>query len=316
MANAESHTSRKLAIAFGAVYLFWGSTFLAIRYGVQTIPPLLMTGTRHLIAGPVLYAVARLRGAPKPQPKHWLSATCVGALLLLCGNGAVSATERVLPSGVAALLVATVSLWMIIVEWLRPGGHAPTFHVACCLALGFFGVVILVSPRMPFMHAGQATVNPVAAVTLVIGSLMWASGSILSRHIELPRSPLLGTAMFALTGGTLLWVVGLATGEGSDLDLHRITTRSYLAVAYLAVFGSIIGLSAYTYMLKNASASRVSTYAFVNPVIAVLLGWLVAGEKITSRMLVAAAIILVSVVLVIIAPHAAPEELGSRVAPD
>ncbi len=204
---------RKLAIAFGAVYLLWGSTFLAIRYAVHTIPPLLMTGTRHLIAGSVLYTIARLRGAPKPQLKHWGSAACVGALLLLCGNGAVSATERVLPSSVAALLVATVSLWMIIVEWLRPGGHAPTLRVACCLAFGFFGVAILVSPRMPFLHSSHGTVNPVAAVTLVIGSLMWASGSILSRHIELPRSPLLGAAMFALTGGALLWIVGLAAGE-------------------------------------------------------------------------------------------------------
>jgi drug/metabolite transporter (DMT)-like permease len=316
--RAATHSPRKVTIAFAAVYLFWGSTFLAIRYGVQTIPPLLMTGTRHLIAGVVLYAIARLRGAPKPQPKHWLAAASVGALLLLCGNGALSWSEQVLPSSVAALLVATVSLWMIIVEWLRPGGHRPTLRIATGLAFGFLGVVILVSPRTPFFQPSQQAVNPVAAVTLVLGSLMWAIGSILSRHLELPSSPLLATAMIALTGGTLLWMVGLIGGEGADLHLHRVTLRSALALAYLAVFGSIIGLTAYTYILHNAPPSRVSTYAFVNPVVAVFLGWAVAGERITPRMLAAAAVIIASVILVITAPHnAAPEELGAQpVAPD
>jgi len=195
-----------------------------------------MTGTRHLIAGVVLYAIARLRGAPKPQPKHWLAAASVGALLLLSAMARFPGAKQVLPSSVAALLVATVSLWMIIVEWLRPGGHRPTLRIATGLAFGFLGVVILVSPRTPFFSTESAAVNPVAAVTLVLGSLMWAIGSILSRHLELPSSPLLATAMIALTGGTLLWMVGLIGGEGADLHLHRVTLRSALALAYLSGF--------------------------------------------------------------------------------
>jgi drug/metabolite transporter (DMT)-like permease len=237
----------------------------------------------------------------------------VGGLLLLGGNGILAYCERVLPSGVAALLVATVSLWMAIIEWLRPGGIRPTVRVAAGLALGFLGVALLVSPRNPFGHAAGDVIRIGPAIALIFGSMLWASGSMLSRHVSLPRSALLAAAMYALTGGTLLWIVGLGLGEGSALDIHTITLRSWLSILYLAIFGSFLGLSAYAFLLHNVAPSRVATYAYVNPIVAVFLGWAVAGEQITVKMMVAAAVIIMSVVLVITAPRApVAREVGSQ----
>ncbi len=307
------HPTRTIVLAFATVYFFWGATFLAIRYGVESIPPLLMQGTRHLVAGTALYAIARARGAEAPTKRHWLGAAMVGGLLLLGGNGILAFAERVLPSGVSALLVATVSLWIAIIEWLRPGGVRPTLRVAAGLALGFFGVALLVSPRTLFGHASGDSIRIAPALALIVGSMLWASGSMLSRHVSLPRSALLAAAMYALTGGTLLWIVGLGLGEGAALDIHAITLRSWLSILYLAVFGSFLGLSAYAFLLHNVAPSRVATYAYVNPIVAVFLGWAVAGERITTQILVAAAVIIVSVVLVITAPRApVATDVGSQ----
>ena len=291
MANAESHASRKLAIAFGAVYLFWGSTFLAIRFGVQTIPPLLMTGTRHLIAGLCFtplrdYAARRSRNLRIGcRPCVWERCSCCVEKALFphraraaFERGGAARCYRVSVDDYRGMAApwrtrSDVSRGLLSGAWIfRRGNIGESAHA--------------VRARGP-SHGKSCRRGNACGWFAHVGERVYSVAS-----YQASPSPLLGTAMFALTGGTLLWVVGLAAGEGADLDLHRITTRSYLAVAYLAVFGSIIGLSAYTYMLKNAPASRVSTYAFVNPVIAVFLGWLVAGEKITSRMLVAAAIIL------------------------
>ncbi len=307
------HPARTIILAFSTVYFFWGATFLAIRYGVESIPPLLMQGTRHLVAGTALYTIARLRGAEAPTKRHWLGAAMVGGLLLLGGNGILAYAERVLPSGVAALLVATVSLWIAIIEWLRPGGIRPTVRVAAGLALGFFGVALLVNPGSLFGHAAGSAIRLGPALALMCGAMLWASGSMLSRHVSLPRSALLAAAMYALTGGTLLWIVGLGLGEGSSLDIHAITLRSWLSILYLAIFGSFLGLSAYAFLLRNVAPSRVATYAYVNPIVAVFLGWAVAGERITAQILIAAAVIIVSVVLVITAPRApVAADVGSQ----
>ena len=314
---STASSTRKLLLAFAAVYIFWGSTYLAIRYGVETIPPLLMSGTRHFFAGVFLYTLARFRGGKKPTLRQWRSAAFVGALLLLCSNGTLAITERILPSSIAALLVATVSLWMVILEWVRPGGVRPTARIAACLAFGFLGVVFLVSPRVPFLQASQDHVNPWAALALIAASLVWAIGSVSSRHVDLPRSALLSAAMYALTGGAMLWIVGFLTREGSQVHLGEISLRSWLAMAYLAIFGSIIGLTAYAYLLKHASPSRVATYAYVNPLVAVFLGWAVAGEPVTARMLIAGAVIIFSVMLVITAPHSPEsEDLAQPSIPD
>jgi drug/metabolite transporter (DMT)-like permease len=203
------------------------------------------------------------------------------------------------------LLVALVSFWMVLVDWLRPGGLRPLPRVVASLVLGFGGLVLLVGPA----HlGGSERVNPIGAGILFVASFAWAWGSIYSKHNDLPSSPLLGVAMQSLAGGAALWIVSLLAGEGRQLHLSEITTRSWLALAYLLVFGTGIGFTAYVYILKKSTAARVGTYAFVNPVVALFLGWLGAGETITLRTALAAAVILTAVLLVITAPHKNPAE--------
>ena len=298
-------TPARLAASFAAIYLIWGSTYLAIRFGIETFPPFLLAGTRHLIAGVVLFPLALHRSGERPTARNWRAAALVGVLLLLLGNGAVCWAEQTVPSGVAAILVATVSLWMVIVEWLRPGGARPGVRVFIGLVLGFSGLLFLVGPS----HFGGAErVNPIGATVLALGALCWATGSVFSKHIALPRSPLLGTAMQSLAGGVALLIAGFFSGEMSAFDVHRVSLRSALALLYLIVFGSWIGFTAYTYLLGVATPARVGTYAYVNPVVAMFLGWALASEPVTLRTLSAAAVILTAVVLVITAPHPTPNE--------
>jgi drug/metabolite transporter (DMT)-like permease len=294
-----------LILAFAAVYLIWGSTYLAIAVGIESFPTLLLPATRHLIAGLILYPVLRWKTGIRPTPGQWRTAIITGLLLLLVGNGGVCLAERTVPSGVAALLVALVSFWMVLLDWLRPAGLYPAPRVVASLVLGFGGLVLLVGPA----HlGGSERVNPTGAGILVIGSFAWAWGSIYSKHHDLPSSPLLGVAMQSLAGGTALWVVGLLAGQGRQLHFAAISARSWVALSYLIVFGSGIGFTAYVYILKKSSAARVGTYAFVNPVVALFLGWLGAGESITLRTALAAVVILSAVLLVISAPHKNPIE--------
>jgi drug/metabolite transporter (DMT)-like permease len=305
-----SHDSGKrdailLVAAFAAVYIIWGSTYLGIAVGIESFPTLLLPATRHLIAGLVLYPVLRWKTGIRPTSGQWRTAIITGLLLLLVGNGGVCLAERTIPSGVAALLVALVSFWMVLFDWLRPGGLRPAPRVVASLVLGFGGLILLVGPA----HlGGSERVNLTGAGILVIASFAWAWGSIYSKHHDLPSSPLLGVAMQSLVGGAALWIVGLLAGEGRQLHLAAVTARSWIALAYLIVFGSGIGFTAYVYILKKSTAARVGTYAFVNPVVALILGWLGAGETITLRTALAAAVILTAVLLVITAPHKNPAE--------
>lgn len=302
-------TARREALivlaAFAAVYVIWGSTYLGIAIGIESFPTLLLPATRHLIAGVVLYPVLRWKTGIKPTAVQWRTAIITGLLLLLVGNGGVCVAERTVPSGVAALLVALVSFWMVLVDWLRPGGQRPVARVVASLFLGFGGLVLLVGPA----HlGGSGRVNPFGASILAVGAFAWACGSIYSKHHDLPSSPMLGVAMQSLAGGVGLWIVGLLAGEGHDFHLSAITLRSWLALGYLIVFGSGIGFTAYVYLLKKSTAAHVGTYAFVNPVVALILGWIGAGEKITLRTGLAAAVILIAVLLVVTAPHKTPAE--------
>lgn len=291
--------------AFAAIYVIWGSTYLAIAIGIESFPTLLLPATRHLIAGLILYPVLRWKTGIQPTATQWRTAIITGLLLLLLGNGGVCVAERTVPSGVAALLVALVSFWMVLVDWLRPGGQRPSTRVVASLFLGFGGLVVLVGPA----HlGGSERVNPAGAGILAIGAFAWACGSIYSKHNDLPTSPLLGVAMQSLAGGAALLVVGLLAGEGRDFHLTAISLRSWLALSYLIVFGSGIGFTAYVYVLKKSAAARVGTYAFVNPVVALILGWIGANEAITLRTGLAAAVILTAVLLVITAPHKTPVE--------
>jgi drug/metabolite transporter (DMT)-like permease len=297
--------SFRVVASFLAVYIIWGSTFFAIRIGLESFPPLLLAGTRHIGAGIVLYLLFRKSGT-QPTRQQWLTAAITGVLLLFAGNGGVCWAEQTVPSGITALLVATVTLWMVLMDWLRPGGHKPSARVLAGIVIGFAGLLILVGPE----HLGNSNrVNPVGAAVLVLASLAWACGSLYAKHGSLPSSPLLGAGMQGLCGGAVLWIVGLLAGEGAQLHVALITPRAWLAALYLAVFGSCIGFSAYLYILKKSTAARVATYAFVNPIVALLIGWGLGGEGLSGRTLLAGAVILTAVILVI-APHREKAELA------
>ena len=298
--------------AFAAIYVLWGSTYVFIKFGVETIPPFFMAGARHLIAGTLLYAWVRLRGAEPPALLHWGSAAVLGALMLFGGNGGVTWAEQRVPSGLAALMVGTVPLWMALLDWVRPGGVRPGPRVAAGLILGFAGVALLVGPAK---LAGGSRVDPIGAAVLVAASLSWAIGSLYSRRAPLPRSLVLGIAIQSLAGGTLLFLVGLFSGEAARLHPEAVSLKSLLSVVYLAVFGSIVGFTCYIWLLRVVTAARVSTYAYVNPVVALLLGWFVAGESISTRTVMAAAVIVLGVVLIVSQQTKTPAEQDAAKAP-
>ena len=308
---ADAHRGRAstlVLIAFALVYIVWGSTYLAIRIGIESFPPLLLAGTRHLITGLILYPLLRWKTGVQPTASHWRMSFITGFLLLFVGNGGVCIAERTVPSGVTALLVATVSLWMVLVDWLRPRGTRPVPQVIAGLILGFGGLALLVGPKN---LGGSGRVDPLGVGILLIASLAWASGSVYSKHAGgLSGSPLLGAAMQSLSGGVALWIAGILSGEVRGFHFAAVTPRSWLALAYLIAFGSMVGFTAYIYILKKSTATRVATYAFVNPVVALFLGWLLVGESITLRTVIAAAVILTAVLLVITARH--PEQAPAR----
>ena len=277
----------KVALAFLAIYLIWGSTYLAIRFAIETLPPFLMAGTRFLIAGAVLYAWMRLHGVPRPQGFQWRNTAIVGALLLLGGNGGVVWAEQIVPSGLAAVLIATSPLWMALLGWLWRGAR-PSRRVVIGLVLGFSGVVLLVGPGA---LNGQGQVAPLGAAVLILAALSWATGSLFAQQARLPAVSLLATAMEMLAGGALLFLAGLVTGEWAGVDLGTVSLRSLLALAYLILFGSLAGFSAYTWLLRVTTIAWASTYAYVNPVVAVFLGWALAGEALTLQTLLATAVI-------------------------
>lgn len=286
----------KLVVAFGALYLIWGSTYLAIRFALETLPPFTMTGARFVVAGVILYGWARLRGAPSPVLGHWPSAMLIGALLLLLGNGGVVWAEQSLSSGMTALIIATEPLFLVLLDWLQPGGRRPTWATAAGLILGFFGTGFLLAPWstdtvFAFSWPGVASA--------LLASIAWAAGSLYALHAKQPSSPFVSTGMQMFCGGTWLLLAGLLNGEWNAIDLGNASLRSWIAVSYLLVFGSIVAFSAYVWLLKTTSPARASTYAYINPIVAVLLGWLLAGEVVTTRMLFAMGAIIVAVFLIL-----------------
>jgi len=292
--DREPRTISILA-AFLAVYVIWGSTYLAIRFAVDTMPPFLMAGVRFVIAGGLLYGWARWKGAERPTPSHWRLTAVIGGFLLLGGNGGVVWAEQHVPSGLAALIVATVSLWMTLIDWLRPGGVRPSRRVVLGILVGLAGVGILAGPSQ---FAGGQRVDLLGAGVLVFASLSWAVGSVYSRHVKLPASSLLTTAMEMLGGGVLLMIFGSLAGDWGRLRPEAVTLKSALSLLYLVIFGSLVGFSAYMWLLKVTTPSRAATYAYVNPVVAVILGWLLAGEPLSLRTIIASAVIVTGVVFV------------------
>jgi drug/metabolite transporter (DMT)-like permease len=320
-ARLRPSSAAKLLLAFAAVYVIWGSTYFAIRVAIETLPPLLMAGVRFIVAGGILYAWARARGVAAPQRLQWRSAAAIGAFMLLGGNGGVVWSETRVPSGLAAVLIASVALWMALLEWWRGEAGRPGGRVALGLGLGLAGVAFLVGGRAA---DGARTVDPLGAGVLVLASLSWAWGSLVARRADLPSSRVLATGMEMLTGGALLLVAGVARGELAGFDVAAVSLRSVLAVAYLTVFGAIVAFSAYVYLLGATTPTRAATYAFVNPLVAVGIGWLLGGERIPPSGLAAAAVIVVGVLLLVTsartlrrAPSRAHAPLaGAAIAPD
>lgn len=300
--DAASPSTVKLALAFAIVYVVWGSTYLAILFAIDTLPPFLMASARFLLAGGLLYAWLRARGAAAPTADHWRSCAIVGVLLLVGGNGLVVWAEGRVPSGVAALVVGVVPCFLVLIDWLRPGGAAPGRLVLAGLLLGLLGLFWLIGPDSVL---GGGRVDLVGTAALVLACLSWAAGSIYSRHGASPPSPFLATAMQMLAGGAVLAVLGVVLGEPWRYDPAAFSALSVAAVGYLIVFGSIVAFSAYIWLLRVSTPARVSTYAYVNPIVAVLLGWAFAGEALTLRMILAAAVIVSGVALITAAPKRA-----------
>lgn len=294
--SMKHHSSSKtplrppILLAFAAIYLIWGSTYLVIKFAIETIPPFVMAGTRFLLAGLVLYGVLRWSGVARPTWSQWRSAGFLGILMMCGGNGLVTWSEQMVPSALAALMVTTVPLWMVALDALFYGGPKPTGRVLFGLGLGLLGVIVLVGPS-------EGAVHPTGAVVLLIATFLWAQGSLRGRSAHLPKSPWMTAALQMIGGGLVLFVMATATGEWQRFDPAGISAASLWSLAYLIVAGSIIALSAYVYLLRETTAASVSTYAFVNPVFALFLGWLV-GEPLSSRSFLGAALVIGAVVLI------------------
>lgn len=276
------------------IYVVWGSTYLAIRFGLESIPPFVMSGLRYALAGAILFVAAKARGAPRVTPWDFAPAFTGGALLLLCGNGGVVWAEQRVSSGLAALLVATEPLFIVFLQALPPELHRPDARAIAGVVLGLAGVAVLLGPepvagRRPDL-AGTAAV--------LFAAFAWALGSVLSRRFRPPGSPLQAAALQMLAGGALLLALSGIAGEWSRFSPALVTPRSAAALAYLLVFGSLLGFTVYVWLLRAASPALVSTYAFVNPAVAMFLGWLLADEPLAPRTLLAAVLIVGAVVLI------------------
>jgi drug/metabolite transporter (DMT)-like permease len=302
-----------IAVNLGIVYLIWGSTYLAIRVMVETVPPFLGAGSRYLVAGLLMLAFLRIRAGLSRVPgarvervtwREWRSAAIVGGLLLLGGNGFVVMSEQRIDSGVAAVLIAAVPIWMNLIDAILRR-RRPSALAMGGVAAGFLGVLVLLAPV-----GGVSAADPVGIGMAVFASMSWASGSIYARHAPMPRSGLLATGMEMLAGGALLAIAAAATGQLSGIDLAAYSTRSLVAIGYLVVFGSLVAFSSYTWLLKSAPVSTVATYAYVNPIVAVVLGALLLGETLTPRTIVAALLIIGAVVAMVSGRPREAEEMA------
>jgi drug/metabolite transporter (DMT)-like permease len=301
----------KLIVALLTVYLVWGSTYLAIAVSNRSFPPLLMLSVRFLIAGALLYGWSVRRGdvaAERPGRREWRAAAVVGFLLLAVDTGGVGWAELRVPSGITALLVATVPVFIAVLDRLFFGVKL-SFGAVAGISIGLVGVAILVGP--------SGKLDVLGAIVILLASLAWAGGSVYARVAPLPRRPVLTAAMQMLCGGAMLGVAGLAAGEGSQIHPAAISAASLAAVAFLIVFGSVVAYTAYAWLLKSAPSSLVSTYAYVNPAVAVFLGWALVGEHVGGKEIAAGAVILSSVALLVFGrdPQVAAEPIGESLEP-
>ena len=288
---SESRT--KILLAFASVYLIWGSTYLFMRFTVETLPPVAVAGVRYFAAGAVLLAIATWRSVPEPRKVPWGGHAIVGTLLT-AGNGSVALAVQRIPSGVAALLVAFTPCLIVLLEWLWRRGSRPAAGVVAGLVLGIAGMVVLVGPR----SFGGEPIDKIGAITVLFGSAAWGVGSVYARTLVRYESAARTSAVQMLAGGVVVSAIALVIGDFGKFDPSTASARSVLSFAYLILVGSLIGYSSYMYLLGVTSAARASTYAFVNPVVAVFLGAVFANESLSPRVLVAGTIIVAAVALI------------------
>lgn len=298
-----------ILLAFAGIYIIWGSTYLGILFAIQSIPPFLMAGTRFILAGLIMFAIARLQGPLRSTWAEWRASFIVGACLLLGGNGGVTFSEKFIDSGLASIIVATVPIYIVLLGWLIGMTPRPQPLVWAGLAGGFLGVAILLGPALRFSSNGGS--HPAIGMSILLfSSFIWSAGSLYSRKTKHAASPFLAAAQQMLCGGLLLFLLGTLLGEQRRFDPDKVSMLSLGAFAYLVIIGALVGYTAYFYLLRHCDPAKVATYAYVNPIVAVLLGALFAHETLTSRTLVAGLLIIGSVALVItvqqLKPRAVP----------
>jgi drug/metabolite transporter (DMT)-like permease len=297
-----------IILAFASLYLIWGSTYLGILFAIRSIPPLLMAGTRFFLAGLILYFAARISGAGRSNPIEWRTALIVGTCLLVGGNGGVTLAEQYVPSGLAALLVATVPLYIALLSWLFKMSERPSAITMLGLAGGFVGVGVLIGPALRFSTNSESPHAWIGMSILLCSSLIWSAGSLYSRQAVNAPSSFLAAGQQMLCGGTLLIIAGLARGELRHFDPRQITMVSLVAFVYLVLIGGIIGYASYAWLLRHVEPAKVATYAYVNPIVAMFLGAVFAGETLTLRTLIGAGLIIGSVAVVIMAQQMKPKD--------
>lgn len=286
-----------LVLAFASVYIIWGSTYLGIKYAIETIPSFMMAAVRFLTAGAILYTVGRISPSyERPTREQWKTSFIMGALLLGIGNGGVVVAEHYLSSSLTALLIATNPFWIVLITWLFMGHRRPGIKVVAGLAAGFAGVMMLILGRGASTDAGGSQYFGV--LMIMLATIGWAIGSLYGRGAPTAKNTFLAAGMQMLAGGLILLVMSLVLGEFSKFDPAQVSRNSLIALAYLILIGAVVAYTAYSWLIKNASPAAVSTYAYVNPAIAVVLGWAIAGESLTTTMLFGAAAIVGSVVLI------------------
>lgn len=286
----------KILLAFGAIYVIWGSTYLAIRYAVETIPPFMMIGIRSLTAGIILYLISRIKSNDKIRKENILPLFTIGAMFFLIGHGLLAWAQQYVPSGMAAVLVASEPLWVIGIEWFFLRDTRVKLRGVLALFLGFGGMVYLIASTTGITTSDN---DFIGSAFIVAGALSWGGGAVYSRAANVPKSPMLSSGMELIFGGILVLIASFMIGEFSDFQLSQVSFKSFLGLLYLITFGSVIAFGAYIWLLGHTSVTRISTHTYVNPVIAVFLGWLIADEQITAALLTATAIITISVYLVL-----------------
>ncbi len=303
----------KVLLAFAIIYFVWGSTFLAIRVGVREVPPFLLAAMRFLVAGIVLYGWMRARGTPSPTPRQWRSVSVVALLIFVGDYGLVFWAEQRVPSGITAVMLATIPAFMTISEILILRTQRLTVRLALALLVGLGGVGVLVSRSMSF---GEAPIDPAGACALIVASIAWSVAAALTRKLPLPPAKVMSSGSQMLAGGLLLAMTAGFLGEFRSFHFQAISRTAWLALLYLIVAGSIVAFTAYIWLIHHESPTKVGTYAYVNPVVAVLVGHFLGGETIGTRTLFGALLVLVSVIVITTTPakkeevRALVEELG------